>query len=182
MLPRFRPWVPAAVLAAALAVPVHASPPEALQAPATSSRSVVLRDQRGRTVGRVTLIDTAHGLVVRGTLKGVPKGAHAFHFHEVGKCEPPFKTAGAHFNPTQRAHGMMDPGGHHAGDLPNLVVPRGGKLDFEIFAEALTLADGPNSVLDADGTALVLHAKADDHRTQPSGDAGDRIACGVLLR
>lgn len=142
----------------------------------------MLKDQRGRTVGRVTLMDTAHGLVVRGSLKGLSRGPHAIHFHETGKCEPPFKSAGGHFNPTLKAHGMMDPGGLHAGDLPNLVVPKGGKVEFELFAEALTLADGPTSVLDADGTALVIHARADDYRTQPSGDAGDRIACGVIAR
>ena len=76
----------------------------------------------------------------------------------------------------------MDPAGLHAGDIPNLVIPRNGKLDFELFAMDLTLADGPNTVLDADGTALVIHAKADDYKSQPAGDAGDRIACGTISR
>jgi Cu-Zn family superoxide dismutase len=76
----------------------------------------------------------------------------------------------------------LDPAGLHAGDLPNIVIPRNGKLDFELFAMDLTLADGPNTVLDADGTALVIHAKADDYKSQPAGDAGDRIACGVIAR
>ena len=150
--------------------------------PSASSLIVVLKDLRGRTVGKVTLTDAPNGVLIRGRLKGLPKGIHALHFHEVGKCEPPFKTAGGHFNPTQKTHGMLDPGGAHAGDLPNVVVPKGGKVDFEAFAPNLTLATGSTALLDADGTALVLHAKADDHHTQPSGDAGDRIACGVIGR
>jgi len=169
-----------ALLTLAAGLPVRAAPPEG--APAPSSKTVVLRDQRGKAVGKVTLMDTAHGLLVRGSLKGLSRGLHAIHFHETGKCEPPFKTAGGHFNPTQKAHGLMDPGGLHAGDLPNLIVPKGGKVEFEVFAEWLTLGDGPNTVLDADGTALVIHARADDYRTQPSGDAGDRVACGVITR
>jgi len=162
--------------AAARGAPVEAAP----QSPTTLT--VVMRDLRGRQVGQVTLTDSPHGLLVRGRLKNLPRGIHALHFHETGKCEAPFKTAGGHYNPTQRSHGLLDPGGLHAGDLPNLVVPRSGKLDFETFAPGLTLSAGPASVLDADGTALVLHAKADDHHTQPSGDAGDRIACAVIPR
>jgi superoxide dismutase, Cu-Zn family len=145
-------------------------------------KAVTLLDLKGKPVGTVMLVDTPHGLLVRGALTGLPPGTHAIHFHETGKCEPPFKSAGGHFNPTQKAHGMLDPAGLHAGDLPNLVIPKSGKLEFELFAEALTLADGPNSVLHADGTALIIHAKLDDYRSQPSGDAGDRIACGVISK
>ena len=77
---------------------------------------------------------------------------------------------------------VLSPGGPHGGDLPNLVVPASGKLDFEAFAPGLSLSTGPGAVLDADGTAIVIHAKADNHQSQPSGDSGDRIACGVLSR
>ena len=161
-------------------MPTWASPVDA-QAAAVSPRRVVLRNQQGKSVGDVTLTDTGHGLLVKGTLKGIPKGTHAIHFHEVGKCEAPFKSSGGHYNPSNKAHGVMEPAGNHAGDLPNLVVPKNGKLDFEFFAD-LTLAEGPNTVLDADGTALVIHARRDDYKTQPSGDAGDRIACGVISR
>ncbi len=143
---------------------------------------VELRDVKGKTVGTVRLLEAPHGLLVHGALTGVPPGTHAIHFHETGKCEPPFKTAGGHFNPEKKAHGVLDPGGSHAGDLPNLVVPVSGKLEFELFAPGLTLGAGPESVLDPDGTALVIHAKADDYRTQPAGDSGDRIACGVIPR
>jgi superoxide dismutase, Cu-Zn family len=145
-------------------------------------KTVELKDQKGKVVGTVLLLDTPHGLLLRGTLMGLPPGTHAIHFHEVGKCEAPFKSSGGHYNPGKKNHGMLDPAGLHAGDLPNLVVPKNGKLDFELFAEDLTLADGPNTVLDADGTALVIHAKADDYKSQPSGDAGDRIACGAVTK
>jgi Cu-Zn family superoxide dismutase len=141
-----------------------------------------LKDRQGRSVGTVTVTETPHGLLVRGTVEGLPPGAHAIHFHETGKCEPPFASAGGHFNPAQKAHGVLSPGGPHAGDLPNLMVPASGKLDFEIFAPGLSLSTGSAAVLDADGTAVVVHAKADDHVSQPAGDSGDRIACGVLAR
>jgi superoxide dismutase, Cu-Zn family len=174
-----------ALLAAGLALgqtPLPMPPPPALPVPSTPPKTVELRDQKGKMVGTVLLVDTPHGLLLRGALTGLPPGTHAIHFHEIGKCESPFKSSGGHFNPTKKAHGVMDPAGLHAGDLPNLVIPRNGKLDFELFAMDLTLADGPDTVLDADGTALVIHAKADDYKSQPAGDAGDRIACGVIAR
>jgi superoxide dismutase, Cu-Zn family len=146
------------------------------------SVSTSLKDRQGRTVGTLALVETPHGLLVRGTIDGLPPGPHALHFHEVGKCEPPFTSAGGHFNPAHASHGMLTPNGPHAGDLPNLVIPASGKLDFELFAPGLTLNSGPNALLDADGSAVVIHAKADDHQSQPAGDSGDRIACAVLAR
>jgi Cu-Zn family superoxide dismutase len=165
-----------------------ASSPPTRAAPATDGDqpappvTTVLKDRQGRSVGKVTVVETPHGLLLRGGVEGLPPGTHAIHFHETGKCEPPFSGAGAHFNPAQKAHGMLSPAGPHAGDLPNLVVPASGKLDFELFAPGLTLGSGPVAVLDADGTALVIHAKGDDYASQPAGDSGDRIACGVLSR
>jgi superoxide dismutase, Cu-Zn family len=146
------------------------------------SVTTVLKDRQGRSVGKVTVTETPHGLLLRGGVEGLAPGTHAIHFHEAGKCEAPFTSAGAHFNPSQKAHGMLSPTGPHAGDLPNLVVPASGKLDFELFAPGLTLGSGPAAVLDTDGTALVIHAKGDDYASQPAGDSGDRIACGVLAR
>jgi Cu-Zn family superoxide dismutase len=162
--------------------PSRAAPaPDAGQA-GPPSVSAVLRDRQGRTVGSVTLTETPHGLLVRGTVDGLTPGPHAIHLHETGKCEPPFTSAGGHLNPAQKPHGILTPGGPHAGDLPNLVVPASGKLDFEIFAPGPSLGAGPGTIFDADGTAIVVHARADDHRSQPAGDSGDRIACAALTR
>jgi Cu-Zn family superoxide dismutase len=167
-------------LTVALVPAVLAAEPDAgARGPAISA---TLKDRQGRTVGTLALADTSHGLLVRGTIDGLPPGPHALHFHEVGKCEPPFTSAGGHFNPGQKSHGMLSPNGPHAGDLPNLVVPANGKLDFELFVPGLTLSSGPTAVLDADGSAVVIHAKADDHQSQPAGDSGDRIACAVVAR
>jgi|SRR5262245_3630251 len=149
---------------------------------AAPSVTTALKDRQGSGVGTVTVTETPHGLLLRGAVEGLPPGTHAIHFHETGKCEPPFSSAGGHFNPAQKAHGILSPGGPHGGDLPNLVVPASGKLDFELFAPGLSLRSGPGAVLDADGTAVVIHAKADDYTSQPAGDSGDRIACGVLAR
>ena len=189
MTREFRLGLVAVLLTAGLALgqiptPAPASPtpgtPAAPAAPSVPPKTVELKDQKGKVVGTVLLLDTPHGLLVRGALMGLPPGTHAIHFHETGKCESPFKSSGGHYNPGKKNHGVLDPGGLHAGDLPNLVIPKNGKLEFELFAANLTLADGPNTVLDADGTALVIHVKADDYKSQPAGDAGDRIACGAI--
>jgi Cu-Zn family superoxide dismutase len=139
-----------------------------------------LKDAKGQAVGDVTLEQTADGLLLKGSLSHLPAGTHALHVHEVGKCEPPFKTAGSHFNPAGKPHGVKSAGGPHAGDLPNIVVPASGEVSFELFAPGLSLVGPPGNVLDADGSALVVHAKPDDYASQPAGDAGDRIACGVI--
>ncbi len=170
------------LLAAGVAQGEPVTAPEQPPAAPARPKTIQINDLKGRKVGTVVLVDTPHGLLVRGTLSRFPPGTHAVHFHETGKCEPPFKSAGGHLNPTQKAHGMLDPGGLHAGDLPNLVVPKSGKLAFEMFAEELTLGAGPKTVLDGDGTALIIHAKRDDYLSQPSGDAGDRMACGAITK
>ena len=139
-----------------------------------------LADAQGNKVGKVTLEETAHGVILTGEVNNLPAGEHAIHFHQVGKCEAPFKTAGDHFNPTGKEHGIKAAKGSHAGDLPNLVVPEGGKLKFEVFSHEVTLKKGKTSLFDKDGTAVVIHAKADDYQSAPSGNAGDRIACGVV--
>jgi len=144
--------------------------------PAGPLMRATLRNAEGAPVGEATLRETPNGVLVRVSLRNVPPGEHAFHVHEVGRCEPPFESAGAHLAGGSGFHGFAVTGGPHAGDLPNLVVPADGRLEAEAFAPALTFAQ----IQDADGAAVVLHARPDDHRSQPSGDAGDRIACGVL--
>ena len=111
---------------------------------------------------------------------GVAPGTYGIHLHAVGKCDAPFESAGPHFNPGNHKHGMMS-GEGHAGDMPNLHVPQSGELVVEVLNSAVTLAKGkPNSLLDNDGASLVIHAKADDYKSDPAGNAGDRVACGVI--
>jgi Cu-Zn family superoxide dismutase len=121
-------------------------------------------------------------VLVKLSLKGAAPGDHAFHVHAVGKCEPPFTSAGGHFNPGAKKHGIEAAEGAHAGDMPNLHVPASGDLAIEVVNPMISLVKGqPNSVFDADGSALVIHAAADDYKTDPTGNAGDRIACGVIV-
>lgn len=155
----------------------------ATQAPATSAARATLKDAQGKTLGEATLRDSAAGVLVKLDLQNVPPGPHAFHIHAVGKCEAPdFMTAGGHFNPTTMKHGLLATGGPHAGDMPNLFVPADGKLSVEVLDTNVTLATGAKSLFDADGSALVLHATADDYATDPAGNAGGRIACGVVSK
>jgi Cu-Zn family superoxide dismutase len=150
-------------------------------AASANSAKALLKNAEGADVGRVELTQVDDGVLLRVAVKGLPPGDHAFHIHAVGKCEPPFTSAGDHFNPGNKKHGMMAADGHHAGDMPNLVVPASGELKLEVVNTAITLdKDKPNSVLKPDGTALVVHAAADDYKTDPTGDAGARIACGVI--
>jgi superoxide dismutase, Cu-Zn family len=140
-----------------------------------------LKDASGKEVGQVTLEQTPHGVLIKLSLKGAAPGEHAFHVHAVGKCEPPFTSAGGHFNPGAKKHGLEATEGAHAGDMPNLHIPASGELVIEIANPAISLVKGqPNSVFDADGSALVIHAGADDYKSDPTGNAGDRIACGVI--
>jgi Cu-Zn family superoxide dismutase len=163
-------------------VALAATAPGFAQAQRGPTAAAELKSAKGQTVGRAELNEGAKGVMIRLHLEGAPAGDHAFHIHQVGKCDAPtFQTAGPHLNPTNMAHGVMSEKGAHLGDLPNVHVPAGGALDVEVFVPGAHLA-GANGILDADGAALVLHAQPDDYRTDPSGSAGDRIACGVITK
>jgi Cu-Zn family superoxide dismutase len=148
---------------------------------AAQSAKATLKNADGKEVGGAALAQTPAGVLIRLSVKGLPAGEHAFHVHGVGKCEPPFTSAGGHFNPAGKKHGMLAAEGQHAGDMPNLHVPGNGELVVEVLNPAVTLEKGKaNSLFGPQGTALVIHAGKDDYKTDPAGDAGGRIACGVV--
>ena len=136
-----------------------------------------MANANGESVGEVELSQTPHGTLLHAKLTGLPPGAHAFHVHTVGKCEPPFKSAGGHFNPDGVKHGILAEDGVHAGDMPNIHVPESGALEIEVLNTLLTL---DASLFDDDGAAIVIHDGPDDYKTDPAGAAGPRIACGVI--
>ncbi len=138
-----------------------------------------MMNANGEGVGEVTLDETPHGTLLHATLENLPAGTHAFHVHSVGKCEPPFKSAGGHFNPEGKMHGFLNAEGLHAGDMPNIHVPASGSLEIEILNTLLKL---DSTLFDSDGAAIVIHAGADDYKSDPAGAAGPRIACGVIGR
>jgi Cu-Zn family superoxide dismutase len=149
---------------------------------AADTAHAVLKDKDGKEVGKVDFTDTPSGVLMRLDLTAVPPGEHALHLHTVGKCEPPdFKSAGGHFNPDETKHGLLSDEGPHAGDLPNIYVPESGKITIEVLAPLVSLS-GERALLDDDGTAIVIHDGADDALTDPAGNAGDRIVCGVVTQ
>lgn len=137
-----------------------------------------LYDASGERVATATLFQQTDGVRVRVSARSVPSGEHGFHVHEVGQCEPPFTSAGGHFNPAMRKHGVQNPDGPHAGDLVNLPANWTNGNIVETVSAGLTL----ESLFDTNGSALIIHAGPDDYRTDPSGNSGDRIACGVIRR
>jgi Cu-Zn family superoxide dismutase len=171
----------AAVLAALAVLPACASRPGA--SGAGEGAQARLLDPSGKEVGTARFEPAAGGVKVDVKVTGVPPGTHGFHVHAVGKCEAPdFKSAGPHFNPAGKQHGHANPQGAHAGDLPNLEVKPDGTGQLSVVAQGLTLGEGQGSLFQPGGTALVLHADPDDGQTDPAGNAGARIACGVIER
>ena len=144
-------------------------------------QSVSLNGPDGVLLGSVTVSEDPSGLVMNLTGVGLPPGSHGMHLHEKGLCNgPKFESAGSHWNPTTKQHGRDNPAGAHAGDLVNLTVAANGTANTSIPVAGAKVATGSLILADADGTSLVIHAKADDYRTDPSGASGDRIACAVL--
>lgn len=158
---------------------VGASAPAPVRTPPAGAIAE-LRGLTGDPVGQVSFTQTPAGVLVAGTVSGLGLGAHAIHIHAVGSCVPPFTSAGPHFNPENRHHGFLNPDGHHMGDMANLLLPAAGKYSFQQLIAGARLT-GDDGMLDADGASIVIHGSRDDYATDPSGDSGGRIACGVIV-
>ncbi|HEY0043752.1 MAG TPA: superoxide dismutase family protein [Allosphingosinicella sp.] len=141
-----------------------------------------IQDAGGRVVARATAEEAGEGVRLRIEAEGMAPGAYGAHVHTTGRCDAPgFTTAGPHWNPTGQQHGKDNPAGMHKGDLPNLLVGTDGRGSFEYTVLGAAIGGGgASAMLDMDGAAVVIHQRADDYRTDPSGNSGDRIACGVL--
>jgi len=167
-------------IACAVLQPV-AVPQPITQQPAQSSAGAEFKTSVGETVGNAALTQNADGSVrLQVQVRGLPAGQHGIHFHQFGACAPTFGAAGEHYNPMGKMHGLENPNGPHAGDLPNLIVNADGTGSLDTTTQMVTLAPSPTTVFDSDGTALIIHAFTDDQKTNPSGNSDGRIACAVI--
>lgn len=152
----------------------------AAMAPAVTGATVAIADAAGHALGTLSLTDGAGGITISGSLKGLTPGDHGIHVHTVGMCDgPAFTTAGGHWNPTTKMHGSQNPAGPHLGDLMMIKVAADSSAAVNLTTPGGTL-HAADMLMDADGASIVIHAKADDYKTDPSGDSGDRVACGIV--
>lgn len=179
-----RLWTVAASAALILTGTSCAADDEAVKASAAvgAKRVVELIGSSGEKIGTAELTQMTKGVQIHVEAANLVPGKHGFHIHEAGTCEPPdFKTAGGHFNPSNKKHGFDNPKGPHAGDLPNLSVSTDGTVTADMVAKNVTLEEGkPNSLLKPGGTSLVIHSGPDDYATDPAGNSGSRVACGRI--
>lgn len=161
----------------------NVSPPK-VNAEEKKGEEVSLENAEGEVVATANLTQADGGVHIVLDVDGLPEGTHGFHVHEKGVCEPPdFESAGGHYNPTNMKHGKLHPEGPHAGDFDNIEVDKNGKAHVEFTTNQVTLEKGQENTLYTDeGTSLVIHADPDDYKSQPSGNAGERIACGVISK
>ncbi len=170
----------AAALAAACTMNQNVPDP-APEAAAGAEATAEIRNRSGATVGRARATRLGDSLRVQVEAFNMSPGSYGAHIHAAGRCDSPdFTTAGPHWNPTAQQHGKNNPQGMHKGDLPNLLIGTDGRGSFEITIPGASVRAGSASILDADGSALVFHERADDFRTDPSGNSGARIACGIF--
>ena len=186
-----RPALVASLLFAGAAIAAcsrEAAPPadnaaeaNAMVEPAAAPQTIALNGPDGRPVGTVTLSEDANGVTLKVDASAIPAGTRGVHLHEKGLCEgPKFESAGAHWNPTSKSHGRDNPMGAHLGDLANFEIGAAGTATTTFLVGGVTMSGAANALIDADGTSLVVHAKADDYKTDPSGNSGDRVACAVI--
>jgi Cu-Zn family superoxide dismutase len=155
----------------------------AFSASAQTKAKAELHDSMGASVGTAEFSAAPKGVSINLNLKDLPPGVHGIHIHAVAKCDgPAFTTAGGHLNPDMKKHGLDNPDGPHAGDMPTITVAANGTAKVKIVAPGVTMGDGANSIFAGGGTALVIHAMPDDQKTDPAGNAGARIACGVITK
>lgn len=162
----------------ALAVAATLMPALAMAGPTAKA---VLKGPDGQEMGTVTLMQSPNGVLISAEVRGLAPGAHGFHIHERGACAPDFKAAGGHYNPYGSGHGLLDAGGYHAGDLPNIFAHADGTARADVFTDRVSLVAGaPGTLFDADGSAIIIHEKPDSYGA--AAGAGGRVACGVIER